>query len=87
MINNGTVAIDQYNNIQRRKWQSSDLTNIKHNYLSVSTECFYSIFKNLHYAYLLLLVLLLLYYVFLYIIYTLPVAIRLSQRSVKELKI
>lgn len=46
MINNGTIAIDQYNNTQRRKWQSHDLTNKKHNFLSVSTVCCYSIFKT-----------------------------------------
>ncbi|XP_025425652.1 probable serine/threonine-protein kinase DDB_G0282963 isoform X2 [Sipha flava] len=34
MLNNGTVGIDQYNNNQRRKWQSPDLTNVRHNYLS-----------------------------------------------------
>lgn len=38
MINNDTVTADQYNNIQRRKWQSSDLNSKKHNFLTVSPE-------------------------------------------------
>ncbi|XP_026815738.1 putative uncharacterized protein DDB_G0291812 isoform X1 [Rhopalosiphum maidis] len=34
MINNDTVTADQYNNIQRRKWQSPDLNCKKHNFLT-----------------------------------------------------
>jgi hypothetical protein len=37
MINNDTVTADQYNNIQRRKWQSPDLNCKKHNFLTVSS--------------------------------------------------
>jgi len=38
MINNDTVSADQYNNIQRRKWQSPDLNSKKHNFLTVSPK-------------------------------------------------
>lgn len=34
MINNDTVTADQYNNIQRRKWQSPDPNSKKHNFLT-----------------------------------------------------
>lgn len=38
MNNNGIIGTDQYNNIQRRKWQSPDLISKKHNFISVSTN-------------------------------------------------
>lgn len=33
-----TFTADMYNNIQRRKWQSNDLTSRKHGLLSVSID-------------------------------------------------
>lgn len=37
MNNDGIISTDQYNNIQRRKWQSPDLNSKKSNFISVNT--------------------------------------------------